>query len=413
MESELRPSCVETKQTEELRSYRPRGPWLLEVGSPDGGHARVLAAGDRLVVGSGRNADLRVADSTVSQRHCSIRVTEEHVELEDLGSKNGVYVGSVRVARACLREAAAFVVGRTSVALRAGADESEVNAEPVPGLVGSSLGIRKVWSEVRRHATTRAPVLLQGESGTGKDVVARAIHQLSGRSGAYVPLNVGAVPESLADAELFGARRGAFTGAFQSRVGAFEQAHQGTLFLDEIADLPAALQVKLLRVVEDGCVRALGATQVSRVDVRLISASWACLEERVEASRFRADLFHRLAMVVVVIPPLRQRKADIAELASVWLDRMRSEVGDKRLTSAALARLLEHDWPGNIRELGGVLYRAAMQADTGYILPEHLGLSGKRDVARVGRLDLGQAQELLKSNQGNVSAAARAAGVPR
>jgi two-component system response regulator PilR (NtrC family) len=283
----------------------------------------------------------------------------------------------------------------------------------LPGLVGSSLGMQRVAAEVRRHARTRAPILIQGESGTGKDVIARAAHQLSRRSGAYVPLNLSALPESLADAELFGHRRGAFTGAVQSRAGAFELAHAGTLFLDEIADLTPAIQVKLLRVVEDGGVRPLGATSAVHVDVRIVSASWAELEVRVAQNRFRADLFHRLSTVVVHVPPLRQRKTDIPELSRVLLSRMAADVGEKRLTSAALSRLLSHAWPGNVRELSSALYRAAMVSAGESIGAEDLTLASGPVLPRLARIGPGDARRLLDENQRNVSAAARAAGVPR
>lgn len=389
------------------------GPWVLEVGSPDGGHARLLRRGDRVILGSGSRADLKVDDPAVSQCHCQLSVHADHVEIQDLGSKNGVYIGAVRVGNASVVNTGAFVIGRTSIVVRSGIEEDVPCADPVPGLVGGSLGLRRVAAEVRRHARTRAPVLLQGESGTGKDVVARGLHQLSRRTGAYVPLNVGALPESLADAELFGHRRGAFTGALHSRSGAFEQASSGTLFLDEIADLPLSIQIKLLRVVEDGCVRPLGATSPVQVDVRIISASWAALEDRLEQGSFRADLYHRLATVVIQIPALRQRKSDIPELSRALLRRIRDEVGEKQLTSAALSRLVSHDWPGNVRELGSVLYRAAMTAPSSEIQSEHVQISSARAPQRVASLGPGDANGLLREHHGNVSAAARAAGVAR
>src|SRR6187551_1936871 len=166
--------------------------------------------------------------------------------------------------------------------------------------------MRRIAEDVHRHARTRAPILIQGESGTGKDLVARAIHLLGRPNGPYVPLNVGAIAEALADSELFGHRRGAFTGAVAHRHGAFELAHQGTLFLDEVAELSAGVQVRLLRVVEDGKLRPLGAHASTQVDVRIVSASWASLPERVEQCRFRADLYHRLSMVTLELPPLRE-----------------------------------------------------------------------------------------------------------
>lgn len=403
----------ENSDTIELSCVSLPGPWLLEVGAPSGGQARILRSGDRLVIGSGVHADVRVADPAVSHRHCRIEVLPTHIELEDLGSKNGTYVGAVRVGRASVAHAGVFVIGRTSVVVHSGAEEEVPPADSVPGLVGGSLGMQRVAAEIRRHARTRAPVLLQGESGTGKDVVARTLHTLSRREGAYVPLNVGALPESLADAELFGHRRGAFTGAVQSRAGAFEQAHGGTLFLDEIADLPLGIQVKLLRVVEDGMLRALGAQSFQRVDVRIVSASWAIIEQRIDVGSFRADLYHRLSTVTIQIPPLRSRKSDIPELSRTLLRRIRDEVGEKELSSGALSRLMDYDFPGNVRELGSILYRAAMASPEREIASQHVQVGRAKTLPRVASLGSDDAKMLLDQHQGNVSRAARAAGVPR
>jgi len=304
------------------------------------------------------------------------------------------------------------VVGRSAVSVRViECDEDEQPSDPLPGVIGTSAPMLRVARLVRRHAKSRVPILLQGESGTGKDMVARAVHELGRRAGPYVPLNMAAVPESLADAELFGHRRGAFTGAVSNRVGAFEQAHEGTLFLDEIAELPLSIQVKLLRVVEDGMVRAVGAVQSARVDVRLVSASWAALDERVLEGRFRADLYHRLATVVVELPPLRQRRSDIAQLSHSLLRRMRADVGERTLSSAALSRLVEQSWPGNVRELGAVLYRAAASAEL-EIAARHVD-EASRQAAPNARRPAQDAHALLEHCSGNVSKAARAAGVPR
>jgi DNA-binding NtrC family response regulator len=401
-------------ETVEMPGAGAPGPWVVELGTPEGGSSVVLRAGERIVIGSGRDADVRLDDPAISHRHCALSAGVDRLEVEDLGSRNGTYVGSVRITRAEFgSDGGALVLGRSSVVVRGGLAEPPPTADPLPGLVGASLGMQRVAAEVRRHARTRAPILIHGESGTGKDVVARAVHQLSRRTGNYVPLNLSALPESLADAELFGHRRGAFTGAVQSRAGAFEVAHGGTLFLDEIADLTPAIQVKLLRVVEDGGVRPLGATSPVLVDVRIVSASWAELEQRVAEERFRADLFHRLATVVVRVPPLRQRKSDIPELCRVLLARIRPDVGDKRLTSAALSRLLSHSWPGNVRELSSALYRAAMATRGEEIGSIDLSLPAAPALPRPARIGPRDARRLLDEHQKNVSAAARAAGVPR
>ncbi len=406
----------DSQQTLELRTQRDPGPFHVEVGSCDGeAQFFELGTGQSVVLGTGSDAGLRMADSTVSCRHCELRADEEGVVVVDLGSKNGLFVGGARVPQARLEAtAASFVIGRSTVTVRPAQGAPVKAASALPGIVGSSEPMRRIAEEVRRHAGTRAPILIQGESGTGKDLVARAIHMLGRPTGPYVPLNVGAISESLADSELFGHRRGAFTGAVAHRQGAFEQAHHGTLFLDEVAELSAGVQVRLLRVVEDGSVRPLGAQTSTNVDVRIVSASWAALAERVEDGQFRGDLYHRLSTVTLRLPPLRERRSDIPALASMLLARLAPELGHKQLSSDALAVLVAHAWPGNVRELSGVLYRAAALANGAQIQAQHLALSvrevGPRRVRDIGRFD---PQALLASHAGNVSAAARAARIPR
>jgi transcriptional regulator of acetoin/glycerol metabolism len=307
--------------TLELLPRRAVGPLVIEVTSCEGQQQCFeLGPGARLTLGSGSAAAIRIDDRTVSALHCELCADEQGVLVGDLGSKNGVFVGGARVARARLEPGiGSFVVGRTTVTLRPAREQALPKSAALPGIVGTSEPMQRVAEEVRRHAQTRAPILIHGESGTGKDLVARAIHALGRPSGPYVPLNMGAVAESLADSELFGHRRGAFTGAVAHRQGAFEQAHRGTLFLDEVAELPASVQVRLLRVVEDGLVRPVGAQTSCSVDVRIVSASWASLPERIEAGRFRDDLYHRLATVTLRLPPLRERQSDIPALTQVLL----------------------------------------------------------------------------------------------
>jgi len=406
------PSVEPTSQTVECPRVRLPGPWRVDLGADEEPMSVTLRQGDELTLGSGRAALLRVNDPAVSSLHCRLRVLESGVFVEDLASKNGLYVGGARVSSALLSESgAAFVVGRSAVCVRTVEREEQLApSEPLPGVIGSSAPMLRVARLVRQHAKSRVPILLQGESGTGKDMVARAIHELGRRGGPYVPLNVAAVPESLADAELFGHRRGAFTGAVTNRVGAFEQAHDGTLFLDEIAELPLSIQVKLLRVVEDGMVRAVGAAQPLRVSVRLVSASWAALDQRVLDGRFRADLYHRLSTVVVELPALRERRSDIAQLSFSLLRRMRADVGERVLSSAALSRLVAQSWPGNVRELGAVLYRAAASAEH-EIGARHVDEASRP--APQARRSAQDAHALLELCDGNVSRAARSAGVPR
>ncbi|MCC6214781.1 MAG: sigma 54-interacting transcriptional regulator [Polyangiaceae bacterium] len=406
-------STLDVERTREVVVPARRGPWCVEVVG-EGDPVRFdLGAGEVRSLGSGPRADVQVPDPTVSAVHCWVRSTPSGVEVRDAGSRNGVYVGEARVDRAVLGAgASAFVIGRTPVVVRAGSTAAEP-APRVPGLVGESDAIRRVAHEVARHARHRAPVLIQGESGTGKDVVARALHDLGRRGAPYVPLNVGALPETLADSELFGHHRGAFTGAVMARAGVFEQAHRGTLFLDEIADLPLALQARLLRVVEDGVVRPLGGARSVSVDVRIVSATWAPLDRRVDEGAFRADLFHRLSTVVIRLPPLRERRSDLPLLAATLLARRREELGPRHLSPDAVEELARHSWPGNVRELGAVLYRAALSAP-GVCLDAlqvraALAVGWASSAPRVPA----DARRLLELHGGNVSAAARAANVPR
>ncbi len=403
--------------TAEVARRLHAGPWLVEVGAPGAHERMLLKSGDRIRLGSGSKADLRIPDATVSALHCELTATPLGLRVEDLGSTNGVFLGSARVPLATLpAEGATLVLGRTSVSVSRCLDKTPPasSGPSIPGLVGNSSAMLRVKAAIVRYAAYRVPVLVQGESGTGKDVVAQALHRLSGRQGRYYPMNVGALSENLSDAELFGYRRGAFTGAVSHRDGAFVQAHGGTLFLDEIAELAPAIQVKLLRVIEDGVVRPLGASQPAVVDVRVVSASWADLSARVSEGRFREDLFHRLSTFVVQLPPLRQRKSDLPALCDVLLSRMQNEVGVRRVGGEALARLVEYDFPGNVRELNAILYRAAAASEGEEIDARQIQCSTTRKPAhKQSRPAPPDAEALLARCENNVSAAARAAGVPR
>jgi DNA-binding NtrC family response regulator len=401
--------------TLELEEPMSGGPWSLELSGPASRRVVRLASGQALTIGTAPSCQIVLEDPTVSGRHVSVTALAAGIVVEDLGSKNGVFVGGARISRATLRGGqGCFVIGRTSIIVRP-ALEPHHSAPPalVPGLVGSSEPMRRLVEEIRRVAVLDAPVLLQGESGTGKDVIARAIHQLSGKRGRYVPLNAGALGESLADSELFGHCRGAITGATQARAGAFEQADRGTLFLDEIADLAPSIQVKLLRAVEDGEIRQLGGVAPIRVRTRIVAATWAALDQRIEKGSFRADLYHRLSTFVIRVPPLRQRKADIPELVRVLLAAKREELGERHLSQAALERLANYSFPGNVRELFSIVYRAAAMAHSSEVgvMDIEASLPLVQDVqATATHFD---ARHLLAAHGGNVSAAARSARVAR
>ena len=406
----------EATATGEITIPRVNGPWTLELlGETGKAHCRSsLQSGERIVIGSRADCDLRVNDSCVSGRHCVLDATGTELMLVDLASRNGVYIGAVRIQSARLAaDPATFTIGKTRVTVRCGEQSGcDSEHEPGDGLIGQAAPMLRLKLEIRRLARLRAPVLILGETGVGKDVVAREMHRLSGRPGAFVPLNVATIPEALAESELFGHKKGAFTGAVQARVGAFEQAHRGSLFLDEIGELAPTVQAKMLRILEDGVVRSVGASDERRIDVRVISATWASLAERSAAGKFRFDLLQRLSMTVIEVPPLRERRSDIALLAEHWLRRYSGEIGVKTISPAAIERLRACDWPGNVRELGATIFRAAVETDGDCIdeqAVERVTAGHKLQSQRIGR----NPEDLLDQAKGNVSEAARMAGLPR
>ncbi len=254
-------------------------------------------------------------------------------------------------------------------------------------LKGKSEPMRQLFEVLPEVATSGATVLISGESGTGKELVARALHDLSPRSeGPFVAVNCAAIPEGLLESELFGHVRGAFTGADRQREGRFAAAEGGTLFLDEIGDLPAALQVKLLRVLDAGEYTPLGSNRTRQSDARLVTATNRDLEQEIQQGRFREDLFYRLNVVGLMLPPLRERREDIPLLVDYFLERLAAERGEplRRLTPAAMSRLLDHRWPGNVRELQNAVEHALVLAQGGAIEPRHLPQSLRR-LERTGR----------------------------
>ena len=249
--------------------------------------------------------------------------------------------------------------------------------EPLPGMVGQAPCMAAIYRMARLVAPRNTPVLITGATGTGKEVVAEAIHQLSQRTAKpFVVINCAAIPEALLESELFGYVRGAFTGAVQSRLGRIHSAHGGTLFLDEVGEMPLGLQSKLLRFLDQGEVQRLGSSDVFRVDVRVIAATNADLADLSQKKQFREDLFYRLSVFPIELPPLAQRREDIAPLAHHFLGRFSGDSKEQTLTPESLQVLEKHSWPGNVRELQHVLERASILADGGPILPEHLGVAG-------------------------------------
>jgi DNA-binding NtrC family response regulator len=247
-----------------------------------------------------------------------------------------------------------------------------------PSLIGENASLRKVYASLQRAATTDTTVLIEGESGTGKELFARSLHALSGRADApFVAINCAAIPENLLETELFGYEKGAFTGAVARKPGKFEVAHRGTLFLDEIGDLPLTLQAKILRALEEKRFERVGGTAPLQVDVRLVAATNRGLKAAVAAKRFREDLYFRLSVFPIVVPPLRERAGDVPLLARHFVERFCRDLNKKPLVLSpeALDQLQTYYWPGNVRELQNCIERAVILSETDTILPRHLNLS--------------------------------------
>jgi transcriptional regulator with GAF, ATPase, and Fis domain len=390
--------------------------WTLEV-QDDGDVRRVPIASRPLVLGSGKHADVRVRDKTVSGRHCEIYVVGSAVAVRDLDSKNGTFVGGARVKEAWGNEGTTVAIGQTTLVCITTADEEEDElGEPLPGVAGSSTAMRRIASQVRRLARLSSPVLIAGETGVGKELIARALHTEGPRAGGpFVAMNVSALPRELVESELFGHERGAFTGAVTRRVGAFAEAEGGTLFLDEIGELPIDAQPKLLRALDGYEVRRVGANGSGRrTNARVVVATHVALRDHVIQGTFRRDLFHRLEVFVVDVPPLRERPGDIISIARMLLSQMECELGRRELTPAALAQLASYNWPGNVRELRNVLYRAAEQARGARWLDATVVGRALRKPKKVSvELTRESAEKILGLHKGNLSAAARASGLAR
>ncbi|MFO0676239.1 MAG: sigma 54-interacting transcriptional regulator [Polyangiaceae bacterium] len=343
----------------------------------DGG-ATSIAIDPSKPVHVGRDAacELVIGHDSVSRKHAVIRFDASGVaHVEDLGSRNGTRMGGRLLAKGESKKlvpGVAVEMGDAIVLVRG--DDSD-DSEPVPsrrpGVAeksGPAKAMDRVDRLVRLVATSSISVILHGETGSGKEVFARRIHDASPRaSSPFVAINCGALAEAILESELFGAEKGAFTGATAARVGLLESAQKGTVFLDEVGEMPHATQVKLLRAIEMREVMPVGATRPRAIDVRFVAASHKDLEALVDAGSFRADLFFRLNGITIDIPPLRERKDEIRALAE------RFGQGAK-FTAAAFDELLAHDWPGNVRELRNVVERAVLLAEGGTVGPEHLVL---------------------------------------
>ncbi|MEZ4228978.1 MAG: sigma 54-interacting transcriptional regulator [Polyangiaceae bacterium] len=325
---------------------------------------RELPLVSKLTIGADPTSDLALRDRRVSRKHAELALRNGRVVLRDVGSRNGTLVGQSKIKEIELPLGAVIRVGDTLLGVHPRwytRELSPSNARRFGELTGGSLRMREIYAVLERVAPSAVTVLIEGESGTGKELAARSIHAASGRrERPYVVFDCAAVPRELAESELFGHRRGAFSGAVSDRAGTFVQANGGTIFLDELGELPLELQPKLLRVLETGDVKAVGDDNMRHVDVRVIAATNRDLRAEVRRGRFREDLLYRLEVVKVRLPPLRERIEDIGDIT-------RELFGDELAPGSEVAgenlqRLMAHAWPGNVRELRNVLERAMVMA---------------------------------------------------
>jgi len=392
----------------------------------------------QVVLGSSPDNGLCLTDETVSRRHCRIEVDDQGYRLVDLGSKNGTRLGPYRVREAYLDEGAVIGLGETELRWTPGDQEVEVRFSPSQSfgaLRGKSLVMREIFAILERVAPTEATVLIEGESGTGKEVVAQELHARSRRAaGPLVVFDCSAVPRELIESELFGHVKGAFTGAVSNRTGAFEQARGGTLFLDELGELSLDLQPKLLRAIESRAIRPVGATKPVATDVRILAATNRNLLQEVEDGNFREDLYYRLAVIKVRLPPLRERPEDIPLLVRHFIQQLGGDPDRLKVSYETMERLKAHLWQGNVRELRNFIERtlvlstgeslsgqfleasppAPVAVDEGRGLTIDLSLPFKDAKARlIEQFERDYWDQLLVATSGNISEAARRAGIHR
>ena len=397
---------------------------VLDAGRPRATTRHLLRGLDRARIGRGREPaasrhagvlELELPDPHLSAHHATIERSVGRFVLRDLGSKNGVKVNGERVTERVLEHGDWIEVGETFLRFRV-IKLSPAASDDVTGTPGASLvpGVELALGRLAEAAASHVPVLLLGESGAGKEVAARLLHERSGRSGGFVAVNCAGIVESLAAATLFGHRRGAYTGAIDDRPGAIRASHKGTLLLDEIGDLPLATQGVLLRVLQEREVVPVGDTVPVPVDVRFVAATLRDLSRDVDAGRFRVDLYARLAGLRVTLPPLRERIEDLGTLVASCLAR-HAPGRALGLTSAAAWALCRYRWPLNIRELDQAIAAAVAVAREDRIAVDHLQ-DHVRELARAAVPAETRREELsglLRDYRGNLAAVARALGTSR
>lgn len=369
----LQPETRIRPPTETVRYARVR---IAVIKGVDAGIV-VDSAGKTVRVGTAESADLRLHDDTVSREHCEIELNERGFRIRDSKSTNGVRVHGLRVYDVSSGSPLEMTIGDTVLALTPLGD-AETRERTSVGCFGDLLGestkMRELFAMLARIAPTDLSVLIEGETGTGKELVAQSIHKNSARAdGPFVVFDCSAVASNLIESDLFGHERGAFTGAHAAKLGLIELARGGTLFFDEVGELPLRLQVKLLRAVEERAVRRVGGVDPRPVDVRYVSATNRDLEQEVEAGRFRRDLYFRLAGATLYIPSLRERLDEILPLAERFVADAAAGLGRPavRLSQDAHAWLVQHEWPGNVRELRSACERAVLLCEDGVLRGGH------------------------------------------
>ncbi len=412
--------------------HRRLGQVKLRVRSgPEAGHEVEVR---RASITGGRSDvnDLALTDPSVSTTHFELVLRQGGVLLRDLGSTNGTWIGNARIVEAWIGVGTVFSPGQRIEIELVHAEEVDVPisiSDRFGDLLGESPAMREIFSILERSANASLDVLLHGETGTGKELAARAVHGASPRkSEPFVVLDCAALPRELAEATILGYKKGAFTGALEDSAGCFEEANGGTLFMDEIGELPLELQPKLLRVLDRREVQRIGEVRPRPVDVRLVAATHRDLRQMVGEGNFRSDLYYRLAEMTVTLPPLRERGPDVLMLADRFLDTFGQARGiSLRLSDDARQMLRDHKWAGNVRELKKVIKRAAMLCPGTEVAAEDLILGTRNDpghdpLEQLYSLPLEQARmafereyftRLLEQTGGNVSEAARRTGYTR
>jgi DNA-binding NtrC family response regulator len=417
--------------TTRLDAFMYRRLRLRVLDGPDRG-AVADDFGGEISCGTAQGNHLVLTDPAVSRHHFVLAVTTRGAHLRDSGSTNGVFLDSHRIESAWIQPGATLRAGATTLRFEDG--EADVEAplsvsDRFGGAFGRSVAMRRVFALLPRIASSEATVLIEGETGTGKTLLAEAIHQASPRkAGPFVVVDCGAIPPSLIESELFGHEKGAFTGATSARVGAVEAAGGGTVFFDEIGELPQDLQPRLLRAIEDRTIKRVGGRDRIQVDIRVVAATNQDLRSAVNRGSFRSDLYYRLHVVSLRLPPLRERREDIPLLVEKFYEQFAGRPGAPKTLVDELAG---HDWPGNVRELRAAVERAVLLGDpalwrslveettgggapTGEPEPFDDALSFRAAKERgMVRWERGYLAELLRRHGNNLSRAARAARMDR